>query len=173
MNDETTTRVRPVEPADLDMLASVGRDPELAGEFSWWGFSGAERIRRRFEETGCLTENSGMLIVEDRGAAAGFVTWHRVEHGPGVGSQCWNIGIWLEPSARGRGLGVVAQELLVRYLFATTPVVRVEAGTDIQNVAEQRALEKAGFEREGVLRKAQFRDGAWRDVALFSRLRHE
>ncbi len=34
-----------------------------------------------------------------------------------------------------------------------------------------RALERAGFEREGVLRSAQFLDGAWRDVVVFSRLR--
>ena len=39
------------------------------------------------------------------------------------------------------------------------------------NVAEQRALDKAGFTREGVLRHAQWRAGAFHDVVLFSRLR--
>jgi len=34
---------------------------------------------------------------------------------------------------------------LVTYLFSHTPVQRIEAGTDLNNVAEQRALEKAGF----------------------------
>ena len=42
---------------------------------------------------------------------------------------------------RGRGYGSEAQHSLVRYLFAHTPVNRVEATTEIANVAERRALD--------------------------------
>ena len=42
--------------------------------------------------------------------------------------------------------------MLARYLFAHTTAHRLEAGTEVGNVAEQRALEKAGFSREGVTR---------------------
>ena len=48
---------------------------------------------------------------------------------------------------------------------------RLEASTDVDNAAEQRALDKAGFTREGVLRSAQFRDGTFHDLVLYSRLR--
>ena len=101
------------------------------------------------------------------------VGYHAVKHGPGGGSVAYNIGITLLPEHRGRGLGAAAQRLLADYLFAHTRVERVEAGTDVENLAEQRALEKAGFIREGVLRRAQFRDGAFHDMALYSRLRGE
>ena len=37
----------------------------------------------------------------------------------------------------------------------------------------QRALEKAGFTREGVLRKAQWRNGDWHDLVVYSKLRGE
>ncbi|MEO6713505.1 MAG: GNAT family protein, partial [Mycobacteriales bacterium] len=57
------------------------------------------------------------------------------------------------------------------HLFATTDVFRIEASTDVENVAEQRSLERAGFTREGVLRRAQFRSGAYHDIVLYSRLR--
>ena len=40
-------------------------------------------------------------------------------------------------------------------------------------MAEQRALEKAGFTREGVLRHACFRGGEWQDMVVFSKLRGE
>ena len=46
-------------------------------------------------------------------------------------------------------------------------------GQLVDNLAEQRALGTAGFQREGVLRHAQFRAGEWRDVVLYSRLRHD
>jgi RimJ/RimL family protein N-acetyltransferase len=72
---------------------------------------------------------------------------------------------------RGQGFGSVAQRLLAAYLFATTSVNRIEAGTDVDNLAEQRALEKAGFTREGVLRGAQHRAGAWHDLMIYAVVR--
>jgi RimJ/RimL family protein N-acetyltransferase len=50
-------------------------------------------------------------------------------------------------------------------------VVRIEAGTQPDNVAEQKALEKAGFRREGVMRAVEFRAGGYRDGVLYSRIR--
>ncbi|WP_220447863.1 GNAT family N-acetyltransferase [Nonomuraea diastatica] len=38
-------------------------------------------------------------------------------------------------------------------------------------MAEQRALEKAGFTREGVLRGSGFRAGRWHDSVLYSMIR--
>jgi RimJ/RimL family protein N-acetyltransferase len=58
-------------------------------------------------------------------------------------------------------------------LFAHTQVNRIEATTEITNVAEQRALEKAGFTREGILRGATFRQGRWHDQVIYSVLRDE
>lgn len=106
----------------------------------------------------------------ERGAELlGFVSWHQ----PGRTSCCWNIGIALAPEARGHGHGTEAQRLLVRYLFSHTRVNRIEAITEVTNLAEQRALEKAGFTGEGVLRGAGFRRGRWRDGAMYSVLRAE
>jgi RimJ/RimL family protein N-acetyltransferase len=63
--------------------------------------------------------------------------------------------------------------LLVRYLFAHTQFNRVEATTEITNLAEQRALEKAGFTREGIMRGTTFRQGRWHDQVIYSVLRDE
>jgi RimJ/RimL family protein N-acetyltransferase len=83
----------------------------------------------------------------------------------------WVMGIGLVASARGKGYGTVAQRLLVDYLFAHTPAHRIEADTELENIAEQRALEKAGFTREGVIRQVVWRDGAWRDGVIYGILR--
>jgi RimJ/RimL family protein N-acetyltransferase len=61
--------------------------------------------------------------------------------------------------------------LLVQYLFDTRPVHRLEAYTEVDNLAEQHALEKSGFVREGVLRELFFRDGAWRSSVVYAQLR--
>jgi RimJ/RimL family protein N-acetyltransferase len=59
----------------------------------------------------------------------------------------------------------------MRYLFEHTTVNRIEAATEVGNVAEQKALERAGFSREGVMRGIRWRGGAWRDEVLYSILR--
>ncbi len=113
----------------------------------------------------------GRLVVEEGGAAVGDVSWHSVWYGPNTASRAYNIGISLAPDARGRGIGSRAQRLLVEHLLATTDVGRVEASTDVENVAEQRSLEKAGFVREGVLRSAQGRADGRHDLVVYSFVR--
>ena len=121
------------------------------------------------------TDRRGTLFIEalDGGDTLGTISYHRVSYGPNERSGAWMIGIELRPEARGRGVGTEAQRLLADWLFETTDLNRVEASTDVENLAEARALEKAGFTREGVNRGAQFRGGAYHDLVLFSRLRSD
>ncbi len=129
--------------------------------------AGTEQVRLmpvRDEDVALLER----FLVDDQ--AVDFVSWVPMSHGPPE-SRCWQIGIGLLPEHRGRGVGAAAQRLLVEYLFATTTAVRIEAGTLFGNVAEQRALERAGFALEGRLRSAQYLAGQWQDLLLYSRLR--
>jgi RimJ/RimL family protein N-acetyltransferase len=121
----------------------------------------------KFDDAGALT------VVSDDEQVAGDVSWHWQQWGPNAGSRCPMIGIWLRPPYRGRGIGARAQAGLVDLLFRHTTTNRVEAHTDIDNIAEQRALEASGFQREGVTRGAQWRDGAYRDGVLYAVLRHD
>jgi RimJ/RimL family protein N-acetyltransferase len=120
-------------------------------------------------------ERNGTLIVEtlEGNLPVGTVGWHAVFYGPGPGSMAWNIGIDLIPDGRGRGYGTEAQRLLADYLLAVTQVNRVEASTDIENLPEQRSLEKAGFKREGVTRGSQYRAGGYHDLVVYSRIRSD
>ena len=120
-------------------------------------------------------EHNGVLIVERMSDAApiGTVGWHVVRYGPNPGSDAWNIGIELRPEARGHGFGTEAQRQLTDWLFANTSVNRIEAQTDVANVAEQRSLAKAGFTREGIARGSQFRAGGYHDLVTYSRLRDD
>jgi RimJ/RimL family protein N-acetyltransferase len=85
----------------------------------------------------------------------------------------WRIGITIVPEHRRRGYGAAAQRGLADQLFATTEANRVEADTDVTNLAEQRALERAGFVRESVVKAAQYRGADYHDLVLYRVLRHE
>lgn len=111
-------------------------------------------------------------VVEWGDRLVGSVSWSPVLYGPTHGSRAWMIGIGLAEQFRGQGVGTVAQRALAEALFAATDAHRVEASTDVENIAEQRSLERAGFTREGVLRGAQYRsDGRHHDLVMYSLVR--
>jgi RimJ/RimL family protein N-acetyltransferase len=166
-------RLRPVQAGDLELLERWRADAAVQGRFGWFGFAPPGTLRRRHDADGLLGEDRGNLLVEAGGTPIGEVSYVSVHHGPPPASRAFNIGIWLLPEHRGRGHGAEAQRQLAAYLFATTLVERVEASTDVANATEQRALERAGFTREGVLRHAQFREGGFHDLVLYSKLRGE
>ncbi|MBE1531292.1 GNAT family N-acetyltransferase [Actinomadura algeriensis] len=166
---EDRLALRPVEEEDLPILEAVTQDPDTVGEHAWFGYFEPGRYRRGWEENRLIGPDGGSLLVVRGTDRLGFVSWRRKTTSPT--SYCWNMGIALLPQARGKGYGTEAQRLLARYLFAHTPVHRIDAETETENVAEQKALERAGFTREGVLRGCVFREGAWRDAVTYSLLR--
>ena len=166
--------LRPLTAADLERAERVANDPDYNGPFGTYALAADGDVRRRFELDGYLNHDHGRLIVVDAsGATVGVVSYIAIFHGPPPSNRVYNIGIDIDPAHRRRGYGAAAQALLARYLFDTYTIERVEASTDVENVAEQRALERAGFTREGILRHAQWRAGAWRDICLYSKLRGE
>jgi len=166
-------RLRDVALEDADLLDAWSADPAVLGEFNDFGTERQLTDRDALAKGPYRNERNAQLIVErlDSGAPVGSVGWHKARYGPTEQSEAWNIGISLVPEARGFGFGPEAQRLLADYLFATTTIDRVEAATDVDNVAEQRALEKGGFIREGILRGAQSRRGARHDLVYYARLR--
>jgi len=101
--------------------------------------------------------------------AVGDLSAHAVWYGPTSGSRALNIGIGVVNEYRGKGIGAIAQRLLVDELHKEG-IVRVEAQTDIENFAEQKALENAGFKYEGTLRKAQGRIDGLHDIQVWSHI---
>jgi RimJ/RimL family protein N-acetyltransferase len=168
---DLAVRLRPFQEADLDLLTRFAVDRSLSEPFSWFGFRRPEHFRRRWEEDGFLDADPRFLAVAlADGTAIGWVTWRENDRpGPGV----WEIGALVVPELRGRGAGTEAQRLLVEHLFATTTAHRIWAGTEAGNLREQRSLERCGFQREGLLRGAYFRDGRWRDSLIYGILRED
>ena len=82
-----------------------------------------------------------------------------------------HIGYWIAREARGRGVATEALAGLCRWAVDTLDVKRLELLTDVDNRGSQRVAEKAGFQREGILRSSlENRDGHVRDSVMFSLL---
>jgi len=161
------TRLRPARPEEAELLARWREEP--AGPFEDWSGPPPPGAEHTAFQPGAAGGELVVTAEDDR--PLGTVQWRPVPYGPGPGSIAFDIGISLRPSEQGRGHGSRAQRLVADYLFVTTAVHRVTASTDVDNVAEQRALLRAGFTREGVLRGAQWRAGSHHDLIGYARLR--
>jgi RimJ/RimL family protein N-acetyltransferase len=80
------------------------------------------------------------------------------------------LGIWLAPQARGRGIAPRALRLASAWLFDACRLERVQLLTSPENEAMLRAARRAGFVQEGVLRRYAIERGARVDVVVLSRL---
>lgn len=81
------------------------------------------------------------------------------------------LGYVLASKYWGKGIGTQAVKMVAKTIFDELPhLERLEALVDVENVGSQRVLEKAGFKREGVLRKYMIMKGSTRDRVIFSLL---
>ena len=162
--------LRPIEETELQQLVRLVWDPVASGEYESFGFrmDWVAELERRWPQDRLIGDDRSYLAVEAGGTCAGWVTWRSIPR-----SSTFVIGIALFPAHRGHGVGTEAQGQLVAYLFDTTPVHRLQADTEIGNVAEQRCLEAVGFQREGVQRDLHFRAGEWRDSVMYGLLRDD
>ncbi|MEV5755043.1 GNAT family protein [Actinoallomurus sp. NPDC052308] len=78
------------------------------------------------------------------------------------------IGVWLEPEVRGRGLITRACRVLIDWAVDVRGMVRVEWRCDPRNEASIAVARRLGFTLEGTHRKAFHLEGEHRDVQVWA-----
>jgi len=168
--------LRPVRDQDWPIIEAWGHDREaLWGAFQRHQLDHVPLLRQAYQHSELLKREGGLLLAEtlDTGRVVGFVRYSFIPY-PDADFPCPDIGFGIpDIDARGKGYAREAVGLLTDYLFSGYACERVVAFTDAGNLPAQRVMEAVGFHREGVLRRAMFRDGQWRDIAIYGLLRGE
>jgi RimJ/RimL family protein N-acetyltransferase len=115
-----------------------------------------------------MTETRRFIIEKKDGKKVGNIRHWLVQP-----NRVMEIGYLIIPSERGKGHGTEAVQIMVDYLFLSKDIPRIQAMTNVKNKASHRVLEKAGFKREGAVRKSAFVRGEWANAYLYSILREE
>ncbi|YCA41713.1 GNAT family N-acetyltransferase [Bacillus sp. JZ8] len=76
---------------------------------------------------------------------------------------------WYNPSVWGTHINTECKYLLLKYCFETLKLIRIQFKTDERNFRSQKAIEKIGGVKEGILRNHMIRkDGTFRDSVFYS-----
>ena len=152
-----------VEKGELPVLGHWVNDLHFVGEFEPISQETLADLERQYDN---LAGGQWFFVEKKDGTKIGYIAHFKVK-------GCIAVGYMLVPDERGKGYGSESVQLMVDYLFLNKDIVRIQAEIHPQNEASSRVLEKAGFSKEGILRKSFFRRGVWRDTALYSILREE
>jgi RimJ/RimL family protein N-acetyltransferase len=158
--------------ADAPAIAAACADPEIA---RWIPVPVPYRLEDArafvaFTAEGWSSGREPTFVIADAadGTLLGTLAFHRRPDEPGKAA----VGYWLAPGARGRGAATGAVLLAVRWAFGIEPaLVRMELLTLVGNEASGRVALRAGFTREGVLRRYLPFRGELMDAVMFARLR--
>lgn len=122
-------------------------------------------IREAEAEARAGTEVPFAIVERGSGRAVGstrFLDLQRPHRALEIG---WT---WIGPAWRRTAINTECKELLLRHAFEDLGAHRVTLKTDARNVRSQRAIERLGAVREGVLRRHRVCwDGSVRDTVYF------
>jgi [ribosomal protein S5]-alanine N-acetyltransferase len=113
------------------------------------------------------TEPPANLAIEVGGAAVGGIGYVR---GSDIERYSAEVGYWLGEEYWGRGIVSEALELVTRHLFSEVGLLRLFALPLADNAGSVRVLEKAGYQREGLLRASCVKYGERRDQLIYARI---
>ena len=163
--------IRPWEMADASSIVKFANNPKIA-ENMRDGFPHPYTLTdaERFITMATTTTSALLLAIEVNGEAAGGigVTPLANEY-----RKTADIGYWLAEPYWGKGIVTAAVKALIPIAFEHFDIVRIQAGVYSTNPASMRVLEKAGFEREAMHKKAVFKNGVVMDEIVFVRFREE
>ena len=156
--------LRIVEREDLPLLIDWNSNSEYYGECAPLSQRSKTEWEKRYDN---LTADTKWFFIEKKDSTK------IGEIGHFMFGKLLEIYYYLVQSERGKGYGTEATIIMVDYLFLSKDIVRVQARTDVRNEGSQKVLGKAGFKKEGIIRKSLFARGEWRDHYLYIILREE
>jgi RimJ/RimL family protein N-acetyltransferase len=162
--------LRRANAGDLDFLASLAAHVDVEPYLAPVSARGGEDLLADIERSEVEPSCYGRFVVEIDGEVAGALAFEISSRH----SRIVNLSrIMVHPDFRGRGVADAAVRRLVRHLVFELGYHRVQLECYGFNERAMRHFERVGFVREGVRRRAYWRDEQWVDGVIYGLTRED
>jgi len=155
-------RLRPLREDDLPDLFAVFADPDV---MRYW----STRLVQVAQNFDARTGFKWDITRKDNDRVIGTTSLFRLD----TPHQTAEIGYALGSAHWGNGYAAEAVHRVCRFGFEDLALRRIEADIDPRHHASIHVVEKAGFQREGVLRERYIYNGEIQDVVYYGLLARE
>ena len=156
--------IRRATADDADFLAELVTHEKVEPYLAASRARGREEIVAEIERSEAEPDAFGLFVVEVDGERAGTMHFERAN----VRSRIASLGgLAIHPDFRGAQVADEAARLFQRHLFDDLGFHRAQLEIYGFNERAMRHAERAGFVREGVRRKAYWRNDEWVDGVLY------
>jgi RimJ/RimL family protein N-acetyltransferase len=170
-----TVRLEPLSLEHIPSLAKVGLEPKIWRYMRYGKVETVEQltewVQEILEKQAQGTDLPFTVIYQASGAAVGCTRYLNIE----VEDRSLEIGgTWYGLDYQGTLVNTECKYLLIRHAFEELGCIRVWLKTDLRNLRSQRAIEKLGAVKEGILRNHMILpDGHIRDSVIYSLIPEE
>lgn len=168
------TRLRAIERADIPLFIAWLNDAEVIENLSIWNPLSMAEEEQWFERMLARPAETHPLGIEAKTRNGwkmiGNIAFHEVDwlnHSAEIGIVIGEKAYW------NKGYGTDAMKVMTRHAFDDLGLNRVFLRVLESNPGGVHCYEKAGFVKEGTLRKAAWKNGKFLDMHLMSVLRSE
>ena len=162
--------IRRAEPDDADFLVELMTDEDVEPYMAVVRPRDRDAMHAEIQRSQAEPEEFGRFVIEVDGERAGLMGFEIANRR----SRIANLGsLAVHPGFRGRRLADEAAQLFQRHLLFDLGFHRLQLEIYGFNERAQRHAERAGFIREGVRRKAYWRNDEWVDGVIYGLVRED
>ena len=159
-------KIRQFQPEDAESLARFGNNDKIA-----------RNLRNAFPHP--FSIENAIWYINNYGVKPGQCVKAIAVNGEAVGTigvimqddihcKSAELGYWLGEPFWNKGIVSAAIKEMCEFIFAEYDIVRIYAEVFSYNIGSQKALEKAGFQLEGILKRSIYKNGQIYDSCIYA-----
>lgn len=161
--------IKPLSKSNLEKLRRLRNDPRTRNFLTHNFLIKKSQQIKWFENLFLDSTKMYLEILNEKGIFLGIIRcdeWDEI-------NKSIRIGMDIVPQYRGQGIAKDAYEIFLKYLFDDLNLNRVWLLVLDFNIVAKSLYAKLGFTKEGIQRKAIYRNGKFNDYIMMSMLREE
>ncbi|MCB1118593.1 MAG: GNAT family N-acetyltransferase [Chlamydiia bacterium] len=133
---------------------------------NWVDGTQTESDSKIFIEQSLIDKHTLTLGIWNQQQLVGLIDYHAIDNI----NHAASIGYWIDQAHQGKGVMTRSVKALIGYGFSALQLHRIEIRCAVDNLKSARIPQALGFQEEGILRDAEYVNGRYHDVKVYSLL---